>query len=128
MLKLSTGEIKHEHLYGESRFIEKTLHDAGVRSLSVCCAFGVDPDHPLFGKEIPIEIATLCDFLGGQEEAGFFHLGWTNITLMYDYEALKFSFGNDGEIFCEGEESPELQAVRQRWASLYPFPWLPSQP
>lgn len=128
MPHLSTGPISHDQLYDEAVHIQETLQVAGVRAISVCCAFGVDVDHPIFARSIPIEVAGLSDFLRRHEDAGAFRLGLTNITLTYEYEGLKFFFGNDEDVFCEGEESPMLRGVRQRWASRYPFPWLPIEP
>ncbi len=119
--ELTTGAIGHEELYDEARFIQEILTGAGVKSVLVCCAFGVDVDHPLFAKDIAVETARLADYLRSQEEAGTFRLGITNITLTTDLEAPEFSFGNDDELYCQGEDSPLFDRVRQRWTSRYPF-------
>ena len=108
IVTISTGEIDHDQLYEEARFIQEVLAGAGVRTVSVCCAFGVDPEHPLFAKEIQVEVDRLAAYLRRHEDAETFRLGQTNITLTYHYEGLKFSFGNDNDIFCAGEESPQL--------------------
>jgi hypothetical protein len=121
MVTLSTGPIDHDQLYEETRYIQEVLADAGVRMVSVCCAFGVDVDHPLFARDFQVEVGRLTDYLRRHEGAGTLRLGLTNITLTYDYGGLKFYFGNDYDVFCEGQESPQLRGVRQRWASRYPF-------
>jgi hypothetical protein len=128
MPKITTGPITHEQLYDEARFIQETLAEAGVRAISVCCAFGVDVDDPIFAKEIPIEVDGLSDFLRRHEEAGTFRFGLANISLTCAYEGLEFFFGNDDEVFCQGDESPQFRSVYQRWASRYPFTWPPLAP
>ena len=121
-MKLYTGEITHSGLYGESRFIQDVLAKAGVQTIDVCCAFGVDVDHPLFAKTIEVEVSKLSDCLRQHEDAGAFRLGHTNISLTYDFDhvGLKFSFGNDNDIFCEGNDSPGLRDILKRWQRRYP--------
>ncbi len=121
MVTLSTGLIDHGQLYDEARYIQEVLVGAGVKTVSICCAFGVDVDHPLFAKNVQVEIGRLTEFLRRHEDAETFHLGSVNITLTYDYKGLKFYFGNDCDVFCEGEESPQLSDVRERWAMRYPL-------
>lgn len=121
MVTLSTGPINHDQLYDEARYIQGVLSNAGVRTVCICCAAGVDVNHPLFAKDVQMVVGKLTEFLRRHEDAETFRFGWTNITLTYDDVGLKFYFGNDDDIFCEGEESPELSSVRERWASRYPF-------
>jgi hypothetical protein len=121
-VKLYTGEISHSNLYEESRYMEDVLTGAGVQTIYVCCAFGVDVDHPLFAKDVEVEVSKLSDYLRHHEATGAFRLGHTNISLTYDFDqfGLKFSFGNDNDIFCEGNESSALRDVLKRWKLRYP--------
>ena len=122
LVKLYTPEISHSSLYEESRFIQDVLTNAGVQTIYVSCAFGVDVDHPLFGKNIEVEVSKLSDHLRQHEDTGAFRLGHTNISLTYDFDqvGLKFSFGNDDDIFCEGNDSPGLRDIVKRWQRRYP--------
>ena len=123
LVKLYTGEITHSGLYEESRFIQDVLAKAGVQTIDVCCAFGVDVDHPLLAKNIEgRDVRRLSDYLRHHEATGAFRLGHTNISLTYDFDqvGLKFRFGNDNDIFCEGNESSALRDVLKRWKLRYP--------
>jgi hypothetical protein len=119
MPKLNTGPIDHDQLYDEVRFIQEILAGAGVRTVTVCCAFGVEVDHPLFAKLVRVRVEKLAAYLRGHEASGAFHFGQTNITLTTELQALEFFIGNDHDIFCEGEDSEPLRQVSRRWAGRY---------
>ncbi len=120
MLRLTTGPIDHQQLHEEAHFIQDFLAGAGARVVSVCCGTGVHVDHPLFARDVTIEVGGLSDYLLGHEKSGAFRFGQTNISLTHDEIGLEFSFGNDDDIFCEGEESPGLVRVHDRWSLRYP--------
>ncbi len=121
MLKLYVSHLPHDRLSQEVAAIADILAGSGARSALVTVAFGLDPEHPLFGVPVPVATDLLPRYIRRLEDDGLCRLGNANITVTIvpgDGAAagVEVFFANDGDIYLSGEEGPLLADVRDHWA------------
>src|SRR4051812_10816060 len=107
MLKLYVGPLPYDRLSQEVAEVAEILARSGARSTFVTAAFGVDPEHPLFGVSVPVATDRLPRYIRRLEDDGLCRLGDANITVTIapgDGAAAgaEVFFANDGDIYFFG--------------------------